>query len=216
MREHRLTIERSARYYSSGDPPSARELWVVVHGYGQLARPFLAEFAPLVSPDRAVVAPEALNRFYKDQGNGGSHATTPVGATWMTREFREAEIDDYVRYLDGVAAAERAGAARLAVLGFSQGVATAARWVALGSARIDRVVFWAGQLPPDLDLAAHRARFPEAGVELVVGTRDRLGGWIDVDAQVERLAAAGIPARLTTYEGGHRIDAGALGSLAAR
>ena len=216
MNEHSITVPRHARYYSLGSPRTATDLWIVVHGYGQLAAAFLADFAPVAAPERAVIAPEAHNRFYKDQGKGGSHARTPVGATWMTREFREREIEDYVAYLDAVVAGERTGGARLTVLGFSQGVATVARWVALGTAAVDRVVFWAGQLPPDLDMAAHRERFPAAGVEFILGSRDALGGWIDVDAQVARLAAAGIPSAVTRFDGGHRLDPPTLSLLAAR
>ncbi|MGQ0650009.1 MAG: alpha/beta hydrolase [Gemmatimonadaceae bacterium] len=216
MNEHHITVARRARYYSLGDPATAGELWVVIHGYGQLAAEFIGGFAAVATPGRAVIAPEALNRYYKDQGNTGSHATTPVGTTWMTREFREGEIGDYVAYLDAVAAAQRAPGARLGVLGFSQGVATVARWVALGSAAVDRVVFWAGQLPADLDFAMRRQRFPAAGVDLVLGTRDEFGSWIGIDAQVERLAAAGIGATVTTFEGGHRIDRDALLAVAAR
>jgi dienelactone hydrolase len=81
-----------------------------------------------------VVAPEALSRFYVDRGEPAAGTPARVGATWMTREDREAEIADYVRYLDRAldAAAGRPGAAApaLGVLGFSQGAATACRWAA--------------------------------------------------------------------------------------
>lgn len=206
MEEHEIIVPRRARYYTSGDQRTAGEVWIVIHGYGQLADQFLDAFQPLVNDRRAVVAPEALNRYYKDAGDTGSHADTPVGTTWMTRRHREAEIADYVAYLDKLADAVRPTAARLGLLAFSQGVATAWRWVALGSPAFDRVVMWAGSMPPDLDLARFAARFPLRGVDIVYGLEDAMAPWIGVDAQRERLTAAGIPFSVRTFDGGHRID----------
>ncbi len=212
-----IQVTRRARYAVAGDPSSARELWIVLHGYGQLASGFVTNFSHLVTADRAIVAPEALNRYYVEpQGHQGSHAEVPVGTTWMTREHRVAEIADYVGYLDAVAAAERAPGARLVTVGFSQGVATLCRWIALGTVQADRVVAWAGGWPTDLDPGAHRDRFPSAGVEVVLGSRDQFASWVDAEAQVERLRASGLPATLTSFTGGHRLDRDTLTALAAR
>ena len=213
--ERHLTTTRRARYYVAGDVATAPELWIVIHGYGQLAREFLGDFGVLVDAGRAVIAPEALNRYYKETGGSGSHADTPVGTTWMTREHRDAEIADYVEYLDRVVATERRSGQQLGVIGFSQGVATAMRWVALGTARFDRVVAWAGQLPHDLDLATVPHRFPASGVEFVVGTRDQYREWIGSERQQARLRDAGLASGLTVFEGGHRMDDGALTGLLA-
>src|SRR6266550_3439645 len=127
--EHHLSVARTARYYTLGEP-GATEVWFVCHGYGQLAGRFLRRFEPIADGSRLVVAPEGLNRFYV---GSGEHRDQPVGATWMTREDRLNEIADYVKYLDAVYADVFGGkptAARVRALGFSQGAATASRWVA--------------------------------------------------------------------------------------
>jgi len=214
MDEHEIVVTRRARYYALGAPATANEVWFVIHGYGQLADEFAEAFRPLVNTRRAVVAPEALNRYYKDAGNSGSHAETPVGTTWMTRRHRDAEIADYVEYLDKLAAAVTPAGARLAVLAFSQGVATAWRWAALGISAFDRAVMWAGSMPPDLDLTRYRARFPSRGVDLVWGVEDTMAPWIGIDAQRARLEAAGVPYAVQTFDGGHRIDRRTLLDLA--
>lgn len=207
MDERQIIVSRRARYYVLGAPSDATDLWIVIHGYGQLAADFAGAFDVLVTDHRAVVAPEALNRYYKDAaGHSGAHTETPVATTWMTRTYRDAEIADYVEYLDKLAAAIRPPGARLGVLAFSQGVATAWRWVGLGTTSFDRVIMWAGALPPDFDVARHRSRFPARGVDIVYGTRDEQLPWIAVDAQRERLSAAGLPSTVTTFDGGHRID----------
>jgi len=128
VEEHHLSVPRSARYFTIGaDPRTAREIWFVFHGYGQLAGRFLRHFVSLDDGQRAVVAAEGLSRFYLE-----SDARDKVGASWMTREDRLAEIDDYVHYLDVVFAEvtrERPPAGGIHVLGFSQGTATASRWL---------------------------------------------------------------------------------------
>lgn len=215
MNWHQLEVRRRARVAVLGDPHTARELWIVVHGYGQLAAEFIPAFDGLLTPERAVVAPEALSRFYRvPEGHAGSHATVPVGATWMTREHRLAEIADYVDYLDAVSSTFRAPGARLVVLGFSQGVTTLARWIAAGETRADHVVCWAGEVPRDVDVGAIRDRWPS--VDIVVGDTDEYREWINAPGQARRFAAAGVPAQVSTFAGGHRLDRATLLNIADR
>ncbi|NNE70421.1 MAG: hypothetical protein HKN29_08675, partial [Rhodothermales bacterium] len=96
--EHKIAVTRTARYLISGDPRKARETWLLLHGYGQLADDFLKACRVLESPDRLLVVPEGLSRFY---GKGFSERP---GASWMTREAREDEIRDYVGYMDALMA----------------------------------------------------------------------------------------------------------------
>lgn len=213
MREYRLAVARTARVQVLGDPERAREVWVVLHGFGQLASEFLAPFSAIATAERAIVAPEALNRFYKEKAGAARSADRPVGATWMTREDREAEIADYVAYLDAVAARFAEGRA-LTALGFSQGVATLMRWVALGTSRMERVIAWAGEIPGDVDIAGRRDRFPAAGIDLVLGTSDEYRAWVDVEAMHARLDAASLAYRVHAFEGGHRLDRATLVALA--
>src|SRR5690348_13629606 len=140
--EFSLRVTRMARYFVAGEPTdTTRDVWIALHGYGQLAEQFLGALEPLSRDDRVVVAPEALSRFYLDEPAKRHGPESPVGASWMTREDRLNEITDYVRYLDDVAAAVKrvATKATITVLGFSQGVATACRWVSLGHTPVSRL-----------------------------------------------------------------------------
>ena len=206
MQEHRITVSRRARFHALGDFELAHDVWMVVHGYGQLASDFLAPFAVLATPGRAIVAPEALNRYYKERAGEQTHSETPVGATWMTREDREAEIADYVDYLDAVADRVCSEGGRLTALGFSQGVATVTRWVAMGTRRVDRLILWAGSLPRDLDLSVHGARLPQRPLDVVIGTRDEYASWANVEEQRRAIESAGLALKLHSFEGGHRLD----------
>src|SRR5207245_2948078 len=59
-----IRVARTAPYEVLGSEKTAREIWFVLHGYGQLASSFIRAFAPLDDGTRLIVAPEALNRFY--------------------------------------------------------------------------------------------------------------------------------------------------------
>ena len=220
MIQRHLTITRTARLQLLGTPgEGVREVWLGCHGYGQLAAAFLRQLEPVATPDRVIVAPEALSRFYIDALREGSDARR-VGATWMTREDREAEIADYVAYLDAALQSIRSelptNGVRTHALGFSQGVATVVRWLALGSARVDALTLWAGGLPHDLDLSSYAARFERTAVTLVAGTRDRLVSEEAVAAASERLRAAGIAHEVLRFDGGHRLDAALLRLVSER
>jgi predicted esterase len=214
--ERHIEVPRHARYYVLGNDSAAiEEIWFVLHGIGQLAGQFVRFFADLAGERRLVVAPEALNRYYT-AGISVPAAERGVGATWMTREDRETEMRDYIRYLDllheRIAASHRA--ARTVVVGFSQGGATAARWAALGSATIDRVILWGATLPPDLDLSKEKAVFRRAALTLVVGERDQHISRESLDRESTRLDLAGVPFELITFDGGHSIKRAVLAQLA--
>ena len=217
MDEHHLTVTRAARYFTLGDPAGGvAEVWFACHGYAQLAARFLEKLRALDDGRRYVVAPEGLSRFYLTE----SPTERRVGATWMTREDRLSEIDDYVRYLDAlyreVAGRVRGPAARVTALGFSQGTATVSRWAALGQSRIDHVILWGGELPPDLDLAAARDRLRDVRFTLVYGEKDEYITRKVVDTMVARLRGHDIPHSVHPFDGGHELDEGVLRELVGR
>jgi predicted esterase len=209
--EHRVSTTRRARYYSAGGTEKLTEAWIVLHGLGQLASVFITFFKSIATPTRLIVAPEALSRHYLDGGSGQTK-DPKIGATWMTREDRNNEIADYVEYLDNVWRETASSAPHVTVLGFSQGVATAARWISLGNARVDRFIAWAGQIPKDVDPAVFRK--VSAGLTTVVGTTDEYAGWIKEGDHDARFVSAGINLRHLTFEGGHRMDRLTLEGLA--
>lgn len=147
--EHTIEVPRTARYFTLGDDGDAiEELWFVLHGFGQLAGAFVQYFGDLADGPRMVIAPEALNRYYVASTSVPA-SDRAVGATWMTREDRQNEIKDYVRYLDllhGEITKAHPGV-RTIVVGFSQGGATAARWAQMGRAPIHRLILWGATVP---------------------------------------------------------------------
>lgn len=221
--EHHLTVARTARYATLGAPgPATRELWIVLHGHGQLAARFLRYFGTLDDGSRWLVAPEALSRYYLDPLADRTHPERRVGATWMTREDRLSEINDHVGYLDALHAhlvrqlPARAGVT-LRVLGFSQGVATACRWIAASAVQPAHLVLWGGLIPADVDLAtgAPGRRIAAARLTLVVGREDEYADAAVVAAQAERLARHDVTFDALGFDGGHRMDLETLRAVAA-
>lgn len=210
LREHELRVGRTARYYTLGDAgPATRELWVACHGYGQLAARFARPLAAIADDTRVIAVPEGLSRFYVDE-----EQRAKVGASWMTKEHRLAEIADYVAYLDAVAEAV-AGERDVAVtaLGFSQGASTVSRWAVMGRHRVARLMLWGGELPPDLDLPAARKRLAGVPVVIVRGRQDALITAKVVAGIVARLEAAGIEHRVVEFDGGHEMNEAVLRDL---
>jgi predicted esterase len=205
VQEHRITVSRIARYFTLGR--ADREVWFVLHGYGQLAAQFLRHFEPLDDGARLIVAPEGLSRFYLTD----DPSERRVGASWMTREDRLTEIEDYVRYLDAVyedvlRSVDRAKI-KVTALGFSQGATTACRWTMLGASKLDRLIVWGGEVPSDVD--PPRA----ARLMLVYGSRDEYFTPKVVAATEARLREQNVPYELVPFDGGHEIDAAVLTRL---
>ena len=214
--EHHITVERSARYVTLGPRDgTAREIWFVLHGYGQLAAEFIRLFATLDDGTRQIVAPEALNRFYLFGVEGTPASERPVGATWMTKEDRLSEINDYVSYLDAIAARELqpygTTLPRIVILGFSQGAATASRWIMSGEIHPAHTILWGGFLPPDVDPGAERLR--ATSLQMVIGSRDRFLSADRLEEEERRLQGRALPYRVVRYEGGHGITSATLAEV---
>jgi predicted esterase len=212
MRQHHISVPRSARYLTLGEFDSdLREGGFVCHGYGELASEFLERFSVLDDGSRLLVAPEGLSRHYTDHDSGR------VGASWMTREERVAEIDDYVRYLDLVYSQvmEQLDGDRVSVhvLGFSQGAATAARWISSGAVEVNGLILWGGLVPSELDFDVLRAGLGTAGLVLVRGDRDRIMKLDAMREQQAELSRYGIRVRTIMFDGGHSIDPDVVASI---
>ena len=215
-----LAVTRRARLAVLGEAgPEVRELWIVLHGYRQLAAYFIRRFSAIAGSCRMVVAPEALNRFYLDDAPGRHGPESRVGATWMTREDRETEIRDYVDYLDALHDEMTAGlpeGIRTVAVGFSQGVHTLARWGTLGRSRLDTLVFWGEVLPPDLDLDAGRKALAGVGLLSVQGREDAHLTPELLARQERQVETMGAALPVHWHPGGHRLDPEALQQVVAR
>jgi predicted esterase len=167
---HRLAVTRTAHYATLGQTgPAVRSLWIVCHGYGQLARRFIRSFQAIARKDTLIVAPEGLSRFYWGGFDG------PVVASWMTREDRLAEIADYSAMLSQLYDQYTTACPqleRIVLFGFSQGTATIVRWLMRAQPHFDQLMLWAGQLPEDIDYSPALDYFADKQLSFAYGDED--------------------------------------------
>jgi len=163
-----LTTSKSVRVAIQGSEKSAKIALIALHGYGQLVPFFIKKFQALDPELMYVIAPEGLHRFYLKGASGR------VGASWMTKEAREQDIVDNLNYLDTVYQKyiTKEHFDEVIVLGFSQGAATAARWIEHTQNKIDTFIQWAGVFPPDLEFENKYIKLKSIKHYYVVGNQD--------------------------------------------
>ncbi|QHL87275.1 phospholipase [Nibribacter ruber] len=211
--QHRtLTVPRTAHLHQLGTlSETTRQVWVVCHGYGQLAKYFIRHFQGLEDEQTVILAPEGLSKFYLEGFSGR------VGATWMTKEERLLEIEDYVQYLNLVwqLVSTEAPHAQLTLLGFSQGAATVCRWLAASPVACAQLIIWAGAFPEDIDYSGLTAKLATSPVYLVHGLQDSLITEERLQAQLAMLNAQHIHPVLVPFTGKHELNKEVLAQLKA-
>ena len=212
LQHHQVPVTRTARFSSLGERTAdIKEVWFVLHGYGQLAGDFITEFEPIQDSSRFIVAPEALSRFYVGR------KPSQVGASWMTRECRDQEINDYLAYLNQVALFVYDMLDRRVpstVLGFSQGATTASRWVTLGRFPAKRLILWGGDIAQDLNLSEYGPVLNQLSPTFIVGDKDRYLNEERVQKEESRLKEHEISYELISFNGGHEIEPNVLRTIA--
>ena len=199
-------------HYSVSHEPTFREkeIWIIFHGYGQLAEFFIRKFLPYDNPDRLIIAPEGTNYSYLN----GFHGR--VGANWMTRHEREVAIENNHRLLDKLMEnilPEFEEIPVIHVLGFSQGAATATRWVSRWSGKVKSLILWAGGFAQDLVLEDVKAVFSETKLIMVLGEQDELITPESILKQEELIYNLGKTFLKISFSGGHELNAEILENI---
>jgi predicted esterase len=202
-RNVKFTIE-SPYYISVESGEKIEEIWVVLHGYGQLAEFFLQKFEPLFEPNRLFVAPQGIHRFYKMGFKGR------VVANWMTKVHRDEDIQHCNHYLNAVLKDvhdQFPNANSISALGFSQGAATLSRWMAQSDHIFAKAVFWGGAMAHDLHISAFLERTKDTQIIFALGEKDPLLTPERLREHKEFLYRKGIK-NITekSYPGAHEID----------
>lgn len=209
MQLHELTTQRTAHYYSSGELNGATKfVWIVCHGYGQLASSFIRHFSELPS-EHFVIAPEGLSKFYWENEKGRN----PV-ASWMTREHRLDEIADYCFLLDKLYLRYISDRNVTPVfLGFSQGVSTIIRWMNASKPKLGNLILWAGNFPEDIDYSKIESYLSKIKTHYVYGLADQYITEKRKTDILERLGQSGLKYKVKTFEGMHKMNRAVLNKI---
>ncbi len=208
-------MERTAHYCTLGsDIQTVSQVWIVLHGYGQLASRFIRKFDKLDLTEHHIVAPEALSRFYFKR------SPSIMGASWMTSHQRLLEIEDYLNYLDqlyDMLKDEMTVGQKLNVLGFSQGSATMWRWISHRRPALNGVVVWAGEYPPDVDYGSMKEYLSSIHHKFYcLGDQDEFITAQSYQKLSDMATREGLDFQLHTFKGIHKIDRTLLSEIASQ
>lgn len=199
-----IQFSYEAQYSLSHEPTGKeKELWLVFHGYGQLAEFFIRKFLPFDSEDRIFLAPEGTNYGYLKDFQG------KVGANWMTKHEREVAIANNHRYLNLLmeqTLEKFEQLPKIHVLGFSQGAATSTRWASQWPGQIETLVLWAGGFAQDLSLDLGKEKFEQTELILAFGEQDELILDDHKNQQLKFIQALGKQPTVLNFSGGHELD----------
>ena len=207
MNQSELSFPFKARYFKLGEISNdTTQLWFVLHGHGQLAASFIDKFKALEKLGVCVIAPEGLSRYYLEGFTGR------VGSTWMTKENRLMDIENYIQYLNAVYEKEVKDHSipKVTVLGFSQGAATASRWVMGGNINFNRLILWGGIFPPDMDFERGQELLKDKDTYIVYGKSDPFLNDNQFAEMRDLASRLNIQPMEITFDGKHEIDEGTM------
>ena len=210
MEAHQVKIPTTAHYYTIGKPSkSVRQVFFVLHGYGQLASQIIHKF-DAVAADTLVIAPEGLSRFYWDEKKG------IVGASWMTKKDRLVAIEDYSRYLQylyDLFVPQLHEEVVINILGFSQGGATAVRWLADTKTTVHNLILWGAGFPMDINYLDEQEYWEVLKKCVVIGKQDEYITAARLEKQAAFCEEQQLNFKSIWFEGKHVIDREVMYSL---
>ncbi|MBZ9778199.1 esterase [Psychroflexus sp. CAK8W] len=143
-----------------------KNIWIACHGIGFLSKFFIGYFENLDPELNYVIAPQAPSKYYQTK------AYKYVGASWLTKENREQEIENVLNYLDAILQTEKLPKDKKIILfGFSQGVSVVTRWLAKRKVNCDHLVIHSGSIPTEFD-ATSFAYLPDLKTSIIFGNED--------------------------------------------
>ncbi|MCL6220016.1 alpha/beta hydrolase [Zunongwangia pacifica] len=201
-REKKLSYQISNTYSVLNEfTQKTKNVWLVCHGIGYLSRYFIRHFNHLDASENYIIAPQAQSKYYlKDDYRH-------VGASWLTKENTESEIDNVLSYLDEVYAEENlAEVPNLIILGYSQGVSVATRFLARRKINCDQLILHSGKVPAEIT-AEDLEFLKDTKVTYLYGTEDEYLKKGIIEVEEERLKSL-FPHNLEilTYHGGHEFN----------
>ncbi len=187
---------------------NTKNVWFVCHGMGHLSRYFLRYFKNLNADENYIIAPQAPSLYY--QGVTFKH----VGASWLTRENTMKETENIMQYFDAIFEAENLPShLKLNIMGYSQGVSVAMRYIAKRQLQCSQLILHSGGIPKELK--ASDFKFLNAKVSLVYGTKDEYLNAERMAYETERANELfKDEVSILPFDGVHEVNSEIIGSLA--
>jgi len=180
--------------------PKTQNIWFVCHGMGFLSRYFLRYFTGLNPDENYIIAPQAQSKYYL------APKQKHVGSSWLTKENTLKETENVMRYFDAVFERENLPSDKnLIVLGYSQGVSVAMRYIAKRKLVCSQLVLHSGGIPKELN--PNDFSFLNAKVSLIYGTEDEFLNEERIVQETKRgKELFGNNLHLIPFEGKHEVN----------
>src|SRR5690554_1100572 len=170
-----MSIEKQVSYTTSNSystlnyfTEKTKNVWMVFHGMGYLSKYFITYFSELDPEENFIIAPQAPSKYYQDK------SFKRIGASWLTRENTEIETENILNYVDAVFKKEVSiEPSNLIVLGYSQGVSIAARWVARQKIKCKLLILHSGGIPTELKTEDFEFLDSDTKVIYLYGNKDQ-------------------------------------------
>ena len=190
---------------------ATKNVWFCCHGLGFLSRYFIQYFNGLDADENYIIAPQAPSKYY--QKSDFKH----VGASWLTREETQQETENVLNYLDAVFASEEIPEdKRVILLGYSQGVSVAMRWLASRKLNVDTLVIHSGGIPKELSPQDFEF-LTTTQVELWYGTEDEYLTEKRIYEETRRTKEMfGEALKIVPFEGKHIVNRELINELGIR
>lgn len=204
--EHHVVFNYSAPYYTLNElTRDTTDIWIACPGYGQLAKYFIRRFDVFDVKKHFIITLQGLSKFYlPDQKN--------VGASWMTKEGRETDMQNQKTYFDAVMAEifqdRNISEFKVHLMGFSQGVSMISRMAAYSKIDFDTLILWAGGFPPELVPADFNHLSEKTRLKVVLGDRDEFYA-LDKNYQPEVAKmedVLGLKSEFISFDGIHEVS----------
>ena len=208
MKKSQVQFRCSAPYFTLGEVhDNTKTIWLIFHGYGQLVESFYEKFSAIDLEKNKLIFPQGLSKFYL------KGVDKQIGASWMTAYDRDTDIQNYINYLDEIYEGEVSQHdAKINVLGFSQGVHTASRWMHKSKIPYQRFIAWGAGLAHEIDKVMVLQSFNGENY-VVIGDQDRFINREAREKMERRYRTIGFKYNLITYQGTHDIYPDVLENL---
>lgn len=201
------SIEKEISYYHTNSystlntlSSKTKTIWFVCHGMRYLSRYFIKYFKTLNADENYIIAPQAPSKFYIEP------SFKHVGANWLTKEDTKTETENIMRYFDAIFESESIPAnTKLIVLGYSQGVSVAMRYVAKRQLQCDELVLLSGGIPKELN--NEDFKFYKGNVKLSYGTNDEYLNEERMQYETDRIKELfGNKVNIISFNGKHVVN----------
>lgn len=184
-----------------------KNVWFVCHGMGYLSRYFLKYFKDLNTEENYFIAPQAQSKYYIPP------KFKHVGSSWLTKENTIPETENVMRYFDAILEAENIpNTINLIVVGYSQGVSVAMRYMARQQLKCSQLVLMSGGIPREL--TAEDFAYLNTKVTLIYGTQDEYMNLERMTYEKQRVHELfGNKVTIIPFEGTHIVNVALINSL---